>query len=112
MFSGGDRAIAPIYHVRDEKLTLRPYNAKLNELTMSVCKAIEGDSVTERCLFEARTAFDCVQRGKVRQYGSNLDNVGACKIHIDNMKDAMGASSASIIDATCEKLQYAYKSFV
>jgi len=32
-FSGGSRAIAPTYHVTDERLTLRPYNEKLSELT-------------------------------------------------------------------------------
>ena len=50
--------------------------------------------------------------GKARQYGSNMDNIGACKTHIDNMKQALGQSSSSIIDATVDKLQYARKSFV
>ena len=112
MFSGGSRTIAPTYNVRADNLTLRPYQQKLSELTTSVCAKIEGDEVSERCLFEARTAFDCVLRNKVRQYSSNLDNVGPCKPHIDNMKAAMGASAASIIDAQCESLHYARKSFV
>ena len=37
MFSGGVRTIAPTYTVDDQKLTLRPYNAKLGELSQSVC---------------------------------------------------------------------------
>ena len=103
MFSGGSRIIAPTYNVRADHLTLRPYNQKLNELTESVCATIQGsDKVTDQCLFEARTAFDCVLRNKVRQYGANMDNIGACKYHINNMKAALGESSASIIDAQCE----------
>ena len=79
MFSGGNRTIAPTYTVNDEKLTLRPYNAKLGELSQTVCADIEGaQSVSDRCLFEARTAFDCVLRNKVRQFGSQMDNLGAC----------------------------------
>ena len=70
--------IAPTYTVREDRLTLRPYQARLTELTQSVCAAIEGEA-SDRCLFEARTAFDCVLRGKVRQYGAEMDNVGACK---------------------------------
>ena len=60
MFSGGNRTIAPTYHSKDQSLTLRPYDAKMNELTRSVCTAIEGQEVSDRCLFEARVAFDCV----------------------------------------------------
>ena len=113
MFSGGQRVIAPTYSVREDKLTLRPYQAKLTELTKSVCSAIEGTpDASDRCLFEARTAFDCVLRNKVRQYGSEMDNIGACKGHIDNMKSALGGSSSSIIDSQVEKLHYARKSFV
>ena len=111
MFSGGNRTIAPTYTASDEKLVLRPYNQRLTELTQSVCSKIEGNASTE-CLFEARTAFDCVLRHKVRQQGANMDNLGACKIHIDNMKKAMGESAASLIDTQCEQLHYARKSFV
>ena len=71
MFSGGNRNIAPTYNVADSSLTLRPYNAKLGALTSSVCAAIEGGEPSDRCLFETRTAFDCVLRGKVQQYGAN-----------------------------------------
>jgi len=65
MFFGGNRTIAPTYNVRADNLVLRPYNEKLNELTESVCKTIEGQA-SDKCLFEARTAFDCVLRNKVR----------------------------------------------
>ena len=112
MFSGGQRAIAPTYMVKEEKLTLRPYNAALGTLTQTVCAQIEGNSVSDRCLFEARTAFDCVLRHKVRQYGATTDNIGACTHQINNMKQARGEASASIIDQQCEKLHYARKSFV
>mmetsp|Transcript_32273 Transcript_32273/g.40021 ORF Transcript_32273/g.40021 Transcript_32273/m.40021 type:complete len:110 (-) Transcript_32273:1567-1896(-) len=108
MFSGGSRTIAPTYTVRADSLTLRPYQQKLTELTQNICSTIEGTSeVSDRCLFEARTAFDCVLRNKVRQFSSQMDNVGPCKPHLDNMKTALGASSASIIDAQCDKLHYA-----
>ena len=114
MFSGGSRAIAPSYHVREDRLRLRPYNEKLTELTQTVCGEIEGeDKVSMRCLFEARTAFDCVLRNKVRQFSANLDNVTPCKHHIDNMKSALTqTNAAAIIDAQCEQLHYARKSFV
>ena len=55
--------------------------------------------MSDRCLFEARTAFDCVLRNKVQQYGANMDNIGACKHQIDNMKSALGEKSSSLIDA-------------
>ena len=97
MFSGGNRQIAPIYNVTDSQLTLRPYNSKLGELSKQVCASLnQADS--DRCMFETRTAFDCVLRGKVQRFGANMDNIGACKHHIDNAKKALGASSASIID--------------
>ena len=113
MFSGGSRVIAPTWIAPDESLKLRPYQAKLSQLTESVCQSIEGKpEASDRCLFEARTAFDCVLRNKVRQYGAEMDNLGACKHHIANMKSAMGDSSASIIDTQVEKLHYARKSFV
>ena len=41
-----------------------------------------------------------------------MDNIGACQIHINNAKEALGASSAAIIDAQVEKLHYARRSFV
>ena len=113
MFSGGSRVIAPTWIEKDEGLKLRPYQAKLTQLTESVCSSIEGKpQASDRCLFEARTAFDCVLRNKVRQYGAEMDNVGACKHQIANMKTALGQSSAAVIDAQVEKLHYARKSFV
>ena len=99
MFSGGSRFIAPTYHVTDSNLTLRPYNQKLGEVTQKVCSDIEGGQASERCMFETRTAFDCVLRGKVRRQGAIMDNIGSCKIHIDNAKNALGAQAASIIDS-------------
>lgn len=82
MFSGGARNIAPTYNVTDSSLTLRPYNQKLGDLTQKVCSTIKGGQASERCLFETRTAFDCVLRGKVRRFGAISDNVGDCKHHI------------------------------
>ena len=105
--------IAPTYELKDQHLRLRPYNEKLTELTETVCSAIEGtETASDRCLFEARTAFDCVLRNKVRQYGAQMDNIGACKHHIANAKEALGASSAAIIDSQVEQLHYARRSFV
>ena len=37
MFSGGNRTIAPEYRVKDDHLTLRPYNAALDALTSKIC---------------------------------------------------------------------------
>jgi hypothetical protein len=45
------------------------------------------------CRFEARTAFDCLLRNKVRKMGNMTDNEGACKHHIANMKAALGNST-------------------
>ena len=111
MFSGGNRNIAPQYRVQDQTLTLRPYHDKLNQLSGAICQQIgQGDS--DRCLFETRTAFDCVLRNKVRKYGETMDVQGACKNHISNMKEALGASSTSIIDKHLEEVTYMRKSFV
>jgi len=43
-------------------------------------------------MFETRTAFDCLLRHRVRKYGDVTDNLGACKHHIGNMKEALGHS--------------------
>ena len=72
MFSGGNRNIVPTYKVHDDKLTLRPYNAELNKLSGSICEQL-GKGSDDRCLFETRTAFDCVLRNKVRKYGDMMD---------------------------------------
>ena len=68
MFSGGTRTIAPEYRVKDTHLRIRPYNSKLDELTGSLCQSI-GLQSNDVCLFEARTAFDCVLRHKVTKMG-------------------------------------------
>ena len=82
MFSGGNRTTAATWNVKDDKLTLRPYNNALTELTTSVCAEL-GHGSTDNCLFETRTAFDCLLRQRVRKGGDVEDNVGACKYHID-----------------------------
>ena len=111
MFSGGNRNIAPHYTVKDHTLTLRPYNAKLNQLTETICDSI-GQGGSDRCLFETRTAFDCVLRNKVRKYGDISDVQGACKNHISNMKSALGDASTSVLDKHLEEVTYMRKSFV
>ena len=113
MFSGGSHTIAPTYSVQDSHLTLRPYNAKLTALTESVCTSIQGgDSVTDECRFETRTALDCVLRERVHQHGAIMDNLGACRFHINNAKSALGEKGAAIIDAQCSALNLARQSFV
>ena len=77
MFSGTNRTTSATWHVTDSKLTVRPYNEKLHELTTSVCQEL-GHAKNDKCLFEARTAFDCVLRARVRKGANELDNVGAC----------------------------------
>ena len=72
MFSGGYRQIAPTYYVKDDKLTLRPYNERLGQLTAKICNDV--GQANDRCLFETRTAFDCLARNKVRKYGDIMDN--------------------------------------
>ena len=66
----------------------------------------------DKCLFETRTAFDCVLRMRVRKYGDMTDNLGACKHHISNMKNALGEEHSTLLDNHLEKLNYARKSFV
>ena len=82
MFAGGSRISAPKYNVEDQDLTLRPYHAKLGAFTASLCKEI-GQEGQEPCLFETRTAFDCVLRNKVRKGGNNENNVGKCSYHVE-----------------------------
>ena len=110
MFSGGSRSIAPQYWVEDNVLQIRPYNAKLTELTNKICK--EAGKADDICLFETRTAFDCLLRKQVTKYGNLTDNVGACKHHIANMRTALGPESKGIIDNHIEKVVYARQSFV
>lgn len=96
MFSGGQRAIAPQYRVTDESLTLRPYHQTLGRLTEKICTEsnMQGN---DTCLFETRTAFDCVLRQKVQKFGDIMDNQGACKNHIANLKKALGAQNEHIV---------------
>ena len=61
-------------------------------------------------MFETRTAFDCVLRNKVRKYGDIMDNQGACKNHIANMKAALGESL--VLDKHLEEVTFMRKSFV
>ena len=111
MFAGGQRAIAPTFRVQDESLTLRPYNAALNKLTDKICSEV-GQAGQDTCLFETRTAFDCLLRHKVRKYGDISDNLGECSFHIDNMKKALGSQHEAYLNAQLEELHYMKKSFV
>ena len=89
MFSGGVRSQAPTFRQTHDELTIRPYNAALTELTSDICNQV-GQNRSDLCLFETRTAFDCLLRNKVRKFGDIMDNVGACSHHISNMKTALG----------------------
>ena len=113
MFSGGSRTSSPTWNVKDEKLTLRPYNAALNELTSSICADL-GHGDTDRCLFETRTAFDCLLRKRVTKGGDVTDNIGSCKYHIENMKDAVARSEFDkrFLDDKLTSLNDMRKSFV
>ena len=91
MFSGTNRTSSATWHVQDSKLTVRPYNEKLNELTSSICEEL-GHGGSDLCKFETRTAFDCVLRARVRKGANEIDNVGGCKHHIENMKAAVSRS--------------------
>ena len=91
MFAGGNRTTAPTYKVRDDKLTLRPYNQALSAYTADLCAEL-GQEGQDNCLFETRTAFDCLLRHKVRKQGDITDNYGACKYHIDQMKNHISRS--------------------
>ena len=113
MFSGGNRTIAPTYWVTDDKLTLRPYNQALDSLTQSLCAEL-GQAGQDNCLFETRTAFDCLLRNRVRKGGDSEDNLGKCKYHIDQMKShiAGGDSANKLLDAKLRSLNEMRESFV
>ena len=91
MFSGGNRTTAATWVNKDQHLKLRPYNEKLTALTTEICNDM-GHAGSDSCLFETRTAFDCVLRHRVRKGGHELDNIGKCKFHIDNMKAVVSRS--------------------
>lgn len=113
MFSGGNRTTAPTWNVRDEKLTLRPYNQALSELTSSLCAEL-GQKGQDTCLFETRTAFDCLLRHRVRKGGDLEDNIGQCKHHIDNMKAHVSRSdyTGRLLDEKLSSLNDMRQSFV
>ena len=117
MFVGPSYQRAPKYYVHDEELTLRPYNARLTELTAKICADIRLDG-NDACHFETRTAFDCLLRHKARKMGSITDNLGACSHHITNMKDNLGKEAGvlrgfeSVLDSRLEELNFSTKSFV
>lgn len=85
MFAGGRANIEPEYKTKERELRIRPYNTALGSLTKSLCSEI-GLEESDVCLFETRVAFDCLLRKKVTKFGDLTDNLGACKIHINNMK--------------------------
>ena len=80
-------------------------------LASRVCEEA-GQAGQERCLFETRTAFDCVLRQKVQKGGNIYDNAGACANQISWMKEALGPKAHDAIDAHLESVIYARKSFV
>ena len=100
MFTGGSRTSSATWIVKDESLKLRPYNAALETLTTSLCKDL-GQEGSDNCLFETRTAFDCLLRHRVRKGGDLEDNIGACRHHVDNMKNHVSRSDWSnrLLDA-------------
>ena len=113
MFAGGNRTTAPTWNNKDDKLTLRPYNEALKQLTSSLCKEI-GQEGQDTCLFETRTAFDCLLRHRVRKGGDIEDNVGACKYHIDQMKTNISRSDFHnrLLDSKLTALNDMRQSFV
>lgn len=109
MFSGGNRATASQFKTQEQSFSLRPYHQALTQLTGKICAEV-GQSGEDRCLFEARTAFDCVLRHKVRKFGDISDNEGACAHHIQSMKAALG--HPAILDRRIHELNSMPKSFV
>ena len=103
--------------MKDNELRLRPYNEALNNLTSKICGEL-GLSGNDICLFETRTAFDCVLRKKVSKMGDLEDNIGKCSLHIGNMKNHIGSLNPSgrdhrqLLDSYLEEIQYMRKSFV
>ena len=105
MFTGGSRTSSATWIVKDDSLKLRPYNAALNDLTSGLCKEL-GQESSDNCLFETRTAFDCLLRHKVRKGGDLEDNYGQCKFHIDSMKSHVSRSdfTSRVLDAKLREL--------
>ena len=113
MFSGGNRTSQAKWHVEHDRLTLRPYDQRLSEVTKAVCNKL-GQGESDACLFETRTAFDCVLRNKVRKGGDIEDNIGKCSFHIAQMKAHVSRSDEhhDILDRELSRLNYMSKSFV
>lgn len=113
MFSGGNRTTAPTWNVKDEKLTLRPYNQALTQYTSELCTDI-GQKDSDTCLFETRTAFDCLLRHRVRKGGDIENNIGSCKYHIENMKSNVSRSdfTGRLLDDKLQQLNDMRQSFV
>ena len=111
MFSGGQRHTSPTFHVEHDHLQLRPYNAKLGQVSSDFCAAT-GAADSDACLFATRTAVDCVMRNKVSKYGDLMDNLGQCKYHIDHLKQVVGPDFASRADDTLKRLNNMNQSFV
>ena len=113
MFSGTNRTSSATWYVQDSKLNVRPYNQKLDELTTSLCAEL-GHEGSDVCHFETRTAFDCVLRARVRKGANEMDNVGSCKHHIDNMKAAVSRSdyATRMLDTKLNYLNEMRQSFV
>ena len=117
MFGGGNRTQAPTYYSPEQELRLRPYNAALNSLTHKICGEI-GLGESDTCLFETRTAFDCVLRKKVQKFGAVTDNLGHCSHHINTMKKNIGNANpirsdfGKMLDDYLDEIHYMSKSFV
>ncbi len=117
MFGGGNRIQHPSFATKEQELRIRPYNQALTTLTHKICGEIGLES-SEVCLFETRTAFDCVLRQKVQKMGSITDNLGHCSYHINNMKrniepeGPVRSDYAKILDGYLDELHYMRKSFV
>jgi hypothetical protein len=82
---------------------------------MDLSERICGDAGMggqDMCLFETRTAFDCLLRRKVQQQGDLTDNVGLCSQHINNMKMALGETNHSMLNGHIERLNLSRVSFV
>ncbi|CDW71777.1 UNKNOWN [Stylonychia lemnae] len=117
MFSGGNRVQAPIFNAQESSLRLRPYNNNLSVFTQKICNDL-GLGESDVCLFETRTAFDCVLRQKVQKNGAITDNLGHCSSHIGHMKNNIGQAGPSradydnVLDNYLDEVNYMRRSFV
>ncbi len=117
MFSGGNRQQHPQFITKEQDLRIRPYNQALSALTEKICGEL-GLASSDVCLFETRTAFDCLLRQKVQKMGAVTDNLGYCANHIQAMKTNIGEAQpnrgdySKVLDNYLEELNYMRKSFV